>query len=110
MIRSLIENYKELTVVGVFAIMMAWYLWHQTRAQSKREDKRDKQQDEDREFHRNLITNDLKALHDSSLLNAKLNRKSIFMLKRLTEYFNKYFNNKNEKINFKKVNKANGRK
>jgi hypothetical protein len=51
MIAALIENYKELTVVGVFAIMMSWYLWHQTKQQSKREDKRDKQQDEDRLFH-----------------------------------------------------------
>jgi len=37
MIKALIENYKELTVVGVFAIMMAWYLWHQTKRQAKRD-------------------------------------------------------------------------
>lgn len=59
MIKALIENYETLTVVGVFALIMAWYLWHQTRAQSsreskrgaqqlKREEKHDKQQDEDR--------------------------------------------------------------
>lgn len=70
-----------------------------------------RQQTEDRKGIMGILQNELKALHDSSLLNAKLNRKSIFMLKRLTEYFNKYFNNNDKKINFKKrVSKKNGQK
>ena len=85
MIAALIENYKELTVVGVFAIIMSWYLWHQTKQQSKREDKRDKQQDEDRLFHRNLITNDLKSLHDDNTKNTDLNNQSIILLKDISE-------------------------
>lgn len=96
MIKALIENYKELTVVGVFAIAMVWYLWHQTRRQTKREEKRDaqqlkreekhdKQQDEDRAFHRKLIENDLKSIHDSSLENSKLNSQSIVLVKEINK-------------------------
>ena len=81
MIKALIENYKELTVVGVFAIMMAWYLWHQTRSQSKREDKHDAIQKEERQFYRNLVTNDMKELHNDSVKNADLNNQSIVLLK-----------------------------
>ena len=81
MIKALIENYKELTVVGVFAIMMAWYLWHQTRMQSKREDKHDAIQKEERIFYRNLVTNDMKELHKDNVKNADLNNQSIILLK-----------------------------
>jgi len=100
MIKSLIENYKELTVVGVFAIMMAWYLWHQTRRQSKREDKqdeerakrqekRDEEQKEEREFYRNLVTNDMNELHKDNVKNADLNNKSIALLKGIGDNQNK---------------------
>jgi len=85
MIKALIENYKELTVVGVFAIMMAWYLWHQTRMQSKREDKHDVIQKEERIFYRNLVTNDLKSLHNDNVKNADLNNQSIVLLKDINE-------------------------
>ena len=81
MIKALIENYKELTVVGVFAIMMAWYLWHQTRMQSKREDKHDEIQEKERLFYRNLVTNDMKELHKDNVKNADLNNQSIILLK-----------------------------
>ncbi|GAI75666.1 unnamed protein product [marine sediment metagenome] len=61
MIKALIENYETLSVVGIFAIAIVWYLYHQTKAQTerekkhdeqqlKREEKHDKQQDEDRKF------------------------------------------------------------
>ncbi|GAI81502.1 unnamed protein product, partial [marine sediment metagenome] len=43
MIKALIENYETLTIVGIFGIMMAWYLWHQTRAQTEREKKNDEE-------------------------------------------------------------------
>ena len=81
MIKALIENYKELTVVGVFAIMMAWYLWHQTRMQSKREDKHDAIQKEERLFYRNLVTNDMKELHQDNVKNADLNKQSLVLQK-----------------------------
>ena len=90
MIKALIENYETLTVVGVFAIMMAWYLWHQTRAQSKRETKHDAIQEEERLFHRNLITNDLKGLHDNSTKNTELNSQSVILQKDMIREFKEH--------------------
>lgn len=81
MIKALIENYKELTVVGVFAIMMAWYLWHQTKRQAKREDKHDAIQAEERKFYRTLVTNDMKELHQDNTKNAELNKESLVLQK-----------------------------
>ena len=81
MIGQLIKNYGEIGALGVFVIMMAWYLWHQTRYQSKREDKHDAIQREERLFYRDLVTNDLKELHQDSVRNADLNKKSIALQK-----------------------------
>ena len=64
-----------------------------------------KQQTKDREGIMGLLQNELKSLHEDSLLNADLNRRSISMLGILTEYFNKQFNGNSEKIDFeKKIN------
>jgi len=93
-IKALIENYKELTVVGVFAIMFVWYLMHQTKRQAKREDKQDEErakredkhdtiQSEERLFYRNLVTNDLKNLHEDGIKNSELNAQSIVLQKDL---------------------------
>lgn len=90
MIKALIENYKELTVVGVFAIMMAWYLWHQTRSQSKREDKHDAIQKEERIFYRNLVTNDMKGLHQDSVKNAELNVQGLTLQKDILKDFREH--------------------
>jgi len=90
MIKMLIENYKELTIVGVFAILMSWYLWIQTKQQVKREDKRDEQQDEDRLFHRNLITNDLKHLHENGIKNTELNAQSVVLQKDMIREFKEH--------------------
>ena len=87
MIKALIENYKELTIVGVFAIMMSWYLWHQTRMQSKREDKHDSIQKEERLFYRSLVTNDMKELHQDSLKNTELNLQGITLQKEMINDF-----------------------
>lgn len=100
MIKALIENYKELTVVGVMAILFAWYLWHQTRAQSKREDKhdverakrqdqRDKEQKEERDYYRNLITNDQKK-------NVDLNIQGIAMQKEMMKEMKEHDNHSRE--------------
>lgn len=87
MIKALIENYKELTVVGVFAIMMAWYLWHQTKRQAKREDKHDVIQREERLFYRGLVTNDMKELHQDNIKNAELNIQGIALQKEMIKDF-----------------------
>jgi len=138
MIKSLIENYKELTVVGVFTIAIVWYLWHQTKAQTerekkhdeqqlKREEKHDKIQEDDRKFHRDLITNHLKDLHDTSLENSKLNSRSMVLQEDMIEHMeehNGYCKEASKKIiesfsaicdklnnkNSKKVSKLNGQK
>ena len=61
-----------------------------------------KQQTKDREGIMGLLQNELKLLHEDSLLNADLNRKSIGMLGTLTEYLNRHFNGCTDKVNFKK--------
>lgn len=74
--------------VTVLVGAMVWYLKYQTKRQAEREDKHDaiqtkreekhdKIQAEDRLFNRNLITNYLEELHQDSVKNFKLNRKSI---------------------------------
>ena len=94
MIKALIENYETLTIVGVFGIMMAWYLWHQTRAQTerekkhdeeklKRETKRDEERKEEMLFNRNLLINDIKSIHAISLENSKLNSQSLLLQKEM---------------------------
>jgi len=138
MIKALIENYETLTWVGVFAIIMAWYLWHQTKRQTKREEKHDeqqakreekhdKQQDEDRGFHRDLITNVLKDIHNISLENSKLNSQGLIIQKGMIEQIKEHnghskeaWNKINESLNAvcdklnnrnpKKVSKINGQK
>ena len=61
--------------------VMVWYLKYQTKRQAKREDKHDAIQREERLFYRDLVTNDLKELHQDSVRNADLNKKSIALQK-----------------------------
>ena len=100
MILELINNYGKLGVQGVLVILVAWLVWYLIRSIM------------------GMFKNELKVLHKDSLLNARLNRKSIKMQKTLinqftglAEYLNRHFNGCADKVNFrKKVNKANGRK
>jgi len=132
-------------MIGIIAAAMTalisvivWYLKHQTKAQTerekkhdeqqaKREEKHDKQQEEDRKFHRDLITNHLTGLHDISTENSKLNSRSMVlqedMIKHMEEH-NSYCIKASKKIiesfgaicdklngkDSKKVKKANGQK
>jgi len=119
MIKALIENYKELTAVGVAVIMMAWYLWHQTKRQAKREDDQDKErikreekrnidQKEEREYYRNLVKEDLRK-------NIDLNIQGITLQKEMMNSF-KNHNGHAEKFSEKVIesldaicNKLNGK-
>ena len=99
MISELINNYGELGVKGVLVILFAWLVWYLIRSIM------------------GMFKNELKVLHKDSLLNARLNRKSIKMQKTLinqftalAEYLNLHFNNCVEKVNCEKKVKANGRK
>lgn len=61
--------------------VMVWYLKYQTKRQAEREDKHDEIQREERLFYRGLVKNDLKELHQDSVKNANLNKKSISLQK-----------------------------
>lgn len=90
MIAALIKNYGEIGALGTFILIMAWYLWHQTRCQSKREDKHDSIQKEERIFYRNLVTNDMKELHENSVKNAELNVQGIELQKEMIRDFKEH--------------------
>lgn len=96
MIVELISNYGDIGALGVFVLLMAWYLKYQTKRQAKREDKQDEERakreekrDEERKeemlFYRNALTNDLKELHKDNAKNAELNNKSIVLLKGVSD-------------------------
>ena len=74
MITRLIENYKELTVVGVFAIAMVWYLWHTTRRQANREDKREERDAKREEKVLNMVDSSLKTIEVTTTKNKALNK------------------------------------
>ena len=91
MISELINNYGKLGVQGVLVILVAWLVWYLIRSIM------------------GMFKNELRVLHKDSLLNARLNRKSIKMQKTLigqfmalTEYLNRHFNGNMDRINFKK--------
>ena len=106
MIKLLVENYQELTVVGVFALLFVWYLMYQTKRQAKREDtqdkekfarqeKRDKEQKEERDYYRGIITTELQN-------NEKLNSQGIILQREMMEDFKKH-NGHAEKFSIKVV-------
>lgn len=79
-------------VVTALIGVLIWYLKYQTKRQAEREDKHDaiqakreekhdKIQAEERIFYRNLVTNDLKELHQDNIKNAELNKESIILQK-----------------------------
>ena len=67
--------------------VMVWYLKYQTKRQAKREDKHDAIQREERLFYRDLVTNDLKELHQDSLKNTELNVQGVALQKEMMKDF-----------------------
>jgi len=142
---------EKIIAVAMAALVSAviWYLKHQTKSQTerdkkrdaqqvkreekhdeqqaKKEEKHDKQQDEDRKFHKDIIMNHLKDIHDISTKNSKLNSQSVVlqenMIKHMEEH-NNYCVETSKKIiesfdavcdkingrNSKKVGEKNGQK
>lgn len=102
-----------IVVSAILLILTVWLIRHYVNQQTEDRKVFVKQQEEDRKTIMGLFQNELKDLHSDSLLNAKLNRKSITMLGTLTnrfisltEYLNRHFNGNVDKVNFKKkVNK-----
>ena len=108
----------SIVVSAMLLVLAIWLIRHYVNQQTEDRKVFVKQQEEDRATIMGMFQNELKDLHGDSLLNAKLNRKSITMLGTLTnkfisltEYLNSHFNGCTDRVNFrKKVNKANGRK
>ena len=116
-IEAMSKHGVAIVVSGILLVMAIWLIRHYVNQQTEDRKVFVKQQEEDRAIIMGLFKNELKDLHKDSLLNAKLNRKSITMLKILTnqftglaEYLNRHFNGSVDKVNCKKVNKENGRK
>ena len=101
------------TLIGIIAAamtaiigVMVWYLKYTTRRSAKREDKHDAIQKEERLFYRGLVTNDLKELHQDSVKNADLNKKSIALQKSFGNKTIAALNDLCNKINGKVVIKS----
>jgi len=92
-----ISEYGIAIVTGIFLVLICWLVRYLITEQSK-----------NNKTVLSMFKVELKALHKDNLTNARLNRKSISMLGRLTEYFNKYFNGNADKVNFKKKVKKEG--
>jgi len=99
MISEFINNYSKLGWQGVLILLVAWLVWYLIRSIM------------------GMFKNELKELHKDGITNARLNRKSINMQKKLlyqftalTEYLNLHFNNCVDKVNCKKKVKVNGQK
>ena len=91
---KVMSDYGAIAIAMVLVGLCIWLIKYFVRQQTK-----------DREGIMGLLQNELKLLHDDSLLNADLNRKSISMLGILTEYLNRHFNGCADKVNFeKKIN------
>lgn len=117
-IEAMSEHGVELVICAILLGLAIWLIKHYVNQQTEDRKVFVRQQEEYTANIMGLFKNELKDLHKDSLLNAKLNRKSITMLgtltnrfTSLTEYLNHHFNGCVDKVNFrKKVNKANGQK
>ena len=94
-----ISEYGISIVTGIFLVLVCWLVRYLIKEQSK-----------NMKEVLSMFKVELKALHKGDLANARLNRKSITMIGALSEYLNRYFNGCADKVNFKKKDKANGRK
>lgn len=95
-----ISEYGIAIVTGIFLVLISWLVRYLITEQSK-----------NMKSILSMFKVELKALHKDGLTNARLNRKSISMVGKLTEYMNRHFNGNIDKINFnKKDKKINGRK
>ena len=107
-----------IVVSAILLVLAIWLIKHYVSQQTEDRKVFVKQQEEDRATIMGLFQNELKDLHKDSLLNAKLNRRSVNMLgtltnrfTSLTEYLNRHFNGNFDKVNFKKKDKkVNGQK
>ena len=89
-----ISEYGIAVVTGIFLVLICWLVRYLITEQSK-----------NMKSILSMFKVELKSLHRDGLRNAVLNRKSISMLGTLSEYFNKYLNGNNKKVDFEKKDK-----
>jgi len=77
-------------ITAVMLILVVGLVWYLIKRQTKREDKHDVIQKEERIFYRNLVTNDMKELHQDSLKNAELNVQGITLQKEMIKDFKEH--------------------
>jgi len=88
-------------ITAVMLILVVGLVWFLIKRQVKREEKfdiervkreerHDKQQDDDRKFNRDIITNELQSLHKDNAKNAELNAKSIDLQREMMKDFKEH--------------------
>ena len=90
MITEFIANYKELGVAGVAILTFSWYLYHQTKTSSKREDKRDERQAAREDKVLDMLAVSMKNLEIHSVKNKELNKKIASIQKETLDSIKKY--------------------
>jgi len=78
-----IAEYGTPIITAVMLILVVGLVWYLIKRQTKREDKHDKIQEEERLYHRNLITNHLEHISEVSLKNTELNIQGIALQKEM---------------------------
>lgn len=69
-----VSNYGAIAISGVLVALVVWLIKYLIQEQTK-----------DRTIFMGMFQNELKQLHEDNTINAKLNRKSISMQKRLND-------------------------
>ena len=88
-------------ITAIMLILVVGLVWYLIRRQGKREDKQDVErterqdkhdviQKEERLFYRNLVTNDMKGLHQDSVKNAELNVQGLTLQKDILKDFREH--------------------
>lgn len=80
-----IAEYGIPIITAVMLILVVGLVWYFVKRQTKREDKRDKQQEQDRKFHKDLITNHLTGLQETGEKNTALQEN---LIKHMEEHDN----------------------
>ena len=83
-----IDTYGIAMVTAICLGLICWLIRHLINEQSK-----------NNKTILSMFKIELKALHKDGLTNARLNRKSIRVVKNLSEYMNKHFNGSADRVN-----------
>ena len=97
-----IAEYGTPIITAVMLVLVVGLVWHLIRRQTKREDKHDKIQEEDRTYHRSLITNHLEHINDTNLKNTELSIQGITLQKEMMNSLEKH-NEKSNEVSIKVV-------